>query len=59
MRKSAFFAALVILIGTGVIHGLWTDRWVISAEPEASLRNSPVSARAQEMLVSRRPKSEC
>ncbi len=29
-------SALLIVVGLGVLHGLWTDRWVLSAEPEAS-----------------------
>jgi len=36
MPKSALFAAVTILLTTGFIHGLWTDRWAFSDEPEAS-----------------------
>jgi hypothetical protein len=35
MQKSAFFTAVAVLIGTGVVHGLWTDRWTVSTKPEA------------------------
>jgi hypothetical protein len=36
MRTSAFLAAITILVTTGFLHGLWTDRWGFSDEPEAS-----------------------
>ena len=34
--KAGLLTAVAILLAIGAIHGLWTDRWAISAEPEAS-----------------------
>jgi hypothetical protein len=48
-RIPAFVTAFTVLAATGVIHGLWTDRWTFSAEPEASaakLADVPVSVGA-------------
>jgi len=36
MRMSASILAIAILLITGIVHGLWTNRWTISAEPQAS-----------------------
>src|SRR5262249_19838258 len=36
MRKSVLLAAITILLTTGFIHGVWTDRWAFSDEPQAS-----------------------
>jgi hypothetical protein len=44
VNKAGFFTAMAILLGVGAIHGLWTDRWAFSAEPEVSaskLRSVP------------------
>lgn len=35
-RLSALLTGMVVLIVSGLVHGLWTDRWGWSAEPEAS-----------------------
>lgn len=36
MRMLPIVLALLILLSLGVVHGLWTDRWAISDEPQAS-----------------------
>jgi hypothetical protein len=36
MPKSALLAAITILLATGFLHGLWTDRWAFSDEPQGS-----------------------
>ena len=36
MRTLPILTALAVVIPCGVVHGLWTDRWVVSAEPGAS-----------------------
>jgi hypothetical protein len=36
VRTSSMVIAIVVVAGSGVIHGLLTDRWVLSAEPAAS-----------------------
>jgi hypothetical protein len=41
MRNSALVVAAVILVGTGAVHGLLTDRWSFSAEPQASAAKLP------------------
>jgi hypothetical protein len=35
MNKLALISGVGILLGTGIVHGLWTDRWTTSVEPEA------------------------
>lgn len=35
-RIAAIVIGFAILLGTGVVHGLWTDRWSLSAEPHTS-----------------------
>jgi hypothetical protein len=37
MRKLVpLVTGLVIVVAAGVVHGIWTDRWKLSDEPEAS-----------------------
>jgi hypothetical protein len=36
LRSRAVVTALAILIPCGILHGLWTDRWVLSEEPGTS-----------------------
>jgi len=35
-RMAPVFTAIVAALACGVVHGLWTDRWGLSAEPAAS-----------------------
>jgi hypothetical protein len=35
MRILPILATIAVLIGCGIVHGLWTDRWTRPAEPEA------------------------
>ena len=35
MHRSPYIVALTLVIGTGVVHGLWTDRWKASANSDA------------------------
>jgi hypothetical protein len=35
-RSLNLLAALLLLLGTGLVHGLWTNRWMQSNEPQAS-----------------------
>jgi hypothetical protein len=36
MRLPALFVGILVVIASGVVHGLWTDRWAVSSEPAAS-----------------------
>ena len=36
MRLPALFLGILVVIASGVVHGLWTDRWTVSSEPAAS-----------------------
>lgn len=36
LRLPALLTGIVVVVATGLVHGLWTDRWGWSAEPEAS-----------------------
>ena len=38
-RTTALVTAFVFVIFGGVVHGLWTDRWVVSKEPGAAAAN--------------------
>jgi hypothetical protein len=35
-RSIHLLAALLLVLGTGLVHGLWTDRWIQTNEPQAS-----------------------
>jgi hypothetical protein len=35
-RSIHLLAALLLVLGTGLVHGLWTDRWIQTDEPQAS-----------------------
>src|SRR5438067_10570351 len=36
MRTLPILAAIAVVVPCGVVSGLWTDRWGVSAEPAAS-----------------------
>jgi hypothetical protein len=36
LRLPALLVAVLVIVGSGVVHGLWTDRWAVSSEPAAS-----------------------
>jgi hypothetical protein len=36
-RSVAFLTAMAVLVVTGLVHGLWTDRWSWSSEPGSSV----------------------
>lgn len=36
LRMPALFVGITVVIASGVVQGLWTDRWTLSSEPEAS-----------------------
>jgi hypothetical protein len=41
LRTFPIVLAVLIILSVGVVHGLWTDRWALSDEPQASASKLP------------------
>jgi hypothetical protein len=41
LRALPIILALAVILSFGVVHGIWTDRWALSDEPQASAAKLP------------------